>query len=84
MWSRSSSRTPVRRWRATRAEKKVSGFGFQEMPQTMASSVESHTPERKAEFLLQNAVGVEDHEKVREEVRKLDVKPDSVPHDRLA
>lgn len=48
----------------------------------VAVPVEIYTPERKAQFLLQNAVGKEDYEKVREEARKLGVDPDSVPHDR--
>lgn len=50
----------------------------------VAVPVEIYTPERKAQFLLQNAVGVEDYEKAREEVRKLGVAPDSIPHDRPA
>jgi AbrB family looped-hinge helix DNA binding protein len=50
----------------------------------VAVPVEIYTPERKAEFLLQNAVGAEDYERARKEVRKLGVDPDSIPHDKPA
>ena len=43
-------------------------------------SVEVYTPERKAEFLLSNAIDAEDYARAREEVRKLGLDPDSIPH----
>jgi AbrB family looped-hinge helix DNA binding protein len=42
--------------------------------------VEVYTAERKAEFLLSNAVDAEDYAAAREEVRKLGLDPDAVPH----
>ena len=45
--------------------------------------VERYSPERKAEFLLSNAVSESDYRKARKEVRKLGVDPDSIPHHRL-
>jgi AbrB family looped-hinge helix DNA binding protein len=42
--------------------------------------VERYTPERKAEFLLSNAVDEADYRKARKEVRKLGLDPDSIPH----
>jgi AbrB family looped-hinge helix DNA binding protein len=44
--------------------------------------VERYTPERKAEFLLSNAIDPSDYRKARREVRKLGVDPDSIPHHR--
>lgn len=50
-----------------------------------ASDVGEHyTPERKAEFLLSNAVNVDDYRAAREEVRRLGIDPDQVPHHRSA
>ena len=46
--------------------------------------VERYTPERKAEFLLSNAVDATDYRKARREVRKLGLDPDSIPHRRPA
>ena len=45
-------------------------------------ALERYTPERKAEFLLSNAVDGADYRKARKEVRKLGVDPDSIPHQR--
>lgn len=39
-------------------------------------------PERKAGFLLENAVGRDDYERARAEVRRLGLDPDRIPHDR--
>ena len=47
-------------------------------------SVERYTPERKAEFLLSNAIDDADYRKARKEVRKLGLDPDSIPHQRPA
>jgi len=44
--------------------------------------VERYTPERKAEFLLSNALDAEDYRQARKEVRKLGLDPDSIPHQR--
>lgn len=46
--------------------------------------VEKYSPERKAEFLLSNAVSRADYQRARKEVRKLGVDPDSIPHRRPA
>ncbi len=46
--------------------------------------VEQYTPERKAEFLLSNAVGPADYRRARKEVQKLGLDPDSIPHYRPA
>ena len=48
----------------------------------VALPVESYSDERKAEFLLTNAVDAQDYAWAREEVRKLGLDPDHVPHDR--
>jgi AbrB family looped-hinge helix DNA binding protein len=42
--------------------------------------VERYAPERKAEFLLSNAVDADDYRKARREVRKLGLDPDSIRH----
>jgi len=43
---------------------------------------EIYTPERRAEFLLNTAVSEEDYLMAVEEVRRLGINPESVPHDR--
>lgn len=43
---------------------------------------EVYTPERIAEFLLNNTVGEADYQDAVEEVRKLGVDPAAIPHDR--
>ncbi len=42
--------------------------------------VERYTPERKAEFLLSNAVDEADYRSARKAVRKLGLNPDAIPH----
>jgi AbrB family looped-hinge helix DNA binding protein len=42
--------------------------------------VERYTPERKAEFLLSNAVDANDYRRARKQVRKLGLDPDSIRH----
>jgi AbrB family looped-hinge helix DNA binding protein len=42
--------------------------------------VERYTPERKAEFLLSNALDANDYRRARKEVRKLGLDPDSIRH----
>ncbi len=44
--------------------------------------VERYTPERKAEFLLSNAVDSNDYREARKEVRKLGLDPDKIRHRR--
>ena len=47
-----------------------------------ALPVEIYTDERKAEFLLSNAVDEQDYAWAVREVRKLGIDPDTVPHSR--
>ncbi len=47
-----------------------------------AIPLEIYTPERKAEFLLNNAVTPEDYAWAVKEVRKMGVDPDKVPHEK--
>ena len=44
--------------------------------------VERYTPERKAEFLLSNAVGETDYHNAQKAVRKLGLDPDKIRHRR--
>jgi len=44
--------------------------------------VERYTPERKAEFLLSNALDAADYREARKEVRKLGLNPDKIRHRR--
>jgi bifunctional DNA-binding transcriptional regulator/antitoxin component of YhaV-PrlF toxin-antitoxin module len=46
----------------------------------VAVPVEVYTPERKAQFLLTNAVDARDYRAARRTVRKMGLDPDSVPH----
>jgi hypothetical protein len=46
------------------------------------SPVEVYTAERKAEFLLDNAVDEADYSRAKEEVRKLGLDPARIPHER--
>lgn len=48
----------------------------------LALSVERYTPEQKASFLLNNAVNAEDYAWAVEEVKKLGLNPENIPHDR--
>lgn len=48
----------------------------------VAVPLESYTTERRAEFLLSNAVDGEDYARVEEEVRKMGLDPADVPHRR--
>ena len=47
-----------------------------------AVPLESYTPERRAEFLLSGAVDEEDYARAKEEVRKMGLDPDTIPHRR--
>ncbi|VUZ84744.1 SpoVT / AbrB like domain protein [Candidatus Methylomirabilis lanthanidiphila] len=42
--------------------------------------IEIYTAERRAEFLLSNAVDAEDYARAREEVRAMGLDPDAIPH----
>ena len=42
--------------------------------------VEIYSPERKAEFLLSNAVDADDYQAALREVRKMGINPSKVPH----
>ena len=44
--------------------------------------VELYTPERKAQFLLMNAVDAADYAEAVLEVRKMGLDPDTIPHDK--
>ena len=44
--------------------------------------LEIYTPERKAEFLLNNAVTPEDYSWAIKEVRKMGIDPDAIPHEK--
>ncbi|MGC2449393.1 MAG: AbrB/MazE/SpoVT family DNA-binding domain-containing protein [Candidatus Sulfotelmatobacter sp.] len=42
--------------------------------------IERYSPERKAEFLLSNAIDEADYRSARKAVRKMGFDPDSIPH----
>ena len=44
--------------------------------------VEVYTPERRAEFLLNNAVDMEDYRQARAEVERMGLDPDRIKHHR--
>jgi AbrB family looped-hinge helix DNA binding protein len=46
----------------------------------VALPVENYTQERKAEFLLTNAVDQEEYQEARREVEQMGLKPDFIPH----
>lgn len=46
----------------------------------VAVPFEVYTPERRAEFLLTNAVNDEDYREALEEVRAMGLNPDDIPH----
>ncbi|MFZ5634596.1 MAG: AbrB/MazE/SpoVT family DNA-binding domain-containing protein [Bacillota bacterium] len=48
----------------------------------VALSVEIYTPERRAEFLLNSAVTAEDYAWAVNEVKKLGLDPEKIPHER--
>ena len=48
----------------------------------VALSVEIYTPERKAQFLLNNALTVEDYAWAVSEVKRLGLDPENVPHEK--
>jgi AbrB family looped-hinge helix DNA binding protein len=46
--------------------------------------VEVYSPERRAEFLLNNAVDAQDYRRVRTEVKRMGLDPDRIKHRRPA
>lgn len=42
--------------------------------------LELYSPERRAEFILSNAVDAEDYERAATEVRAMGLDPESIPH----
>ena len=46
----------------------------------IALPIERYSPQRKAEFILSNAIDQNDYEKACEEVRKLGIDPDTIKH----
>jgi len=50
----------------------------------VAMPIEIYTPERRAEFLLSNAVDAEDYAQAVEEVRKIGLDPETIPHHKPA
>jgi AbrB family looped-hinge helix DNA binding protein len=46
----------------------------------VAIPVEIYTPERKAEFLLSNAVDADDYQAALRDVKKMGINPSKVPH----
>ena len=46
----------------------------------VAVPVEVYTPERRAEYLLNNAVDDEDYREIVKEVRAMGLDPDDIPH----
>ena len=48
----------------------------------VALSVEIYSPERKAQFLLNNALTAEDYAWAVSEVKKLGLDPENIPHER--
>ena len=48
----------------------------------VALPLEIYTPERKAEFLLNNAITPEDYSWAVKETRKMGVDPETIPHEK--
>lgn len=46
--------------------------------------IEIYTPERRAEFLLNNAIDAADYRRARAEVKRLGINPDRIKHRRPA
>jgi hypothetical protein len=44
--------------------------------------IEMYSKERKAGFLLNNAIDPEDYEAARKAVREMGLDPDAIPHER--
>jgi len=48
----------------------------------VAMPIEVYSKERKAEFLLNNAINQDDYEAARQAVHNLGLDPDNIPHER--
>ena len=48
----------------------------------VAMPIEVYSQQRKAELLLNNAVGADDYEAVRQVVQAMGLDPDTIPHQR--
>ncbi len=48
----------------------------------VALTVEMYSPERKAQFLLNNALTVEEYAWAMDEVKKLGLNPENIPHEK--
>ena len=48
----------------------------------VALPIEVYTPERKAQFLLNNAITKKDYEWAAKEVRKMGIDPETIPHEK--
>jgi len=46
----------------------------------VALPVETYTPERRAEFLLSNAVDQKDYARAKRRVREMGLDPENIPH----
>ena len=46
----------------------------------IALPIETYSSQRKAEFLLSNAIDSEDYAAARNEVKKMGIDPDKIPH----
>ncbi len=47
-----------------------------------AVPVEVYTSERRAELLLENATDADDYDRARDEIERMGLDPDSIPHER--
>lgn len=50
----------------------------------VAVPIETYSPERRAEFILSNAIDREDYKRALQEVRKMGLDPNKIPHHKLA
>ena len=48
----------------------------------LAELVEDYPPERRAQLLLNNAVDEQDYQELRDEVRRMGLDPEAIPHHR--
>ena len=62
------------------AEEGATGILLRPADQSNLPEIEIYTPERKAEFLLNNAVDAADYAGARDEVARMGLDPDQIPH----
>ncbi len=53
-----------------------------EIPTPLSFLIEDYSPERKAEFLLNNAIDTEDYQAACAAVLEMGLNPDTIPHER--